>query len=229
MPAVVIADIVSSRELADRKAAQRDLETVLAQVSEEGPPAEQDLRPVVGDEMQGVYSDLSSALAATMLLQLALPEGLELRFGIGLGRIEEIPSVGGALSEGEAWWAARGAIDQVERLARRTAPTARTWVAAAEGATAETREMVGIANSGLLARDRAIAQLSARTRRLVYGRWRGRTQTDLAAAEGVVQSAVSQALAAAEAGALLEGLRALTGERGPASPDREPDSGGHSR
>ncbi|WJL95330.1 SatD family protein [Microbacterium sp. ET2] len=214
MPTVVIADIVSSRELANRRAAQRDLETALARVAEDGPPAERALLPVVGDEMQGVYPHLSSALAATLLLQLALPEGVELRFGIGLGDIEEIPSVGGALSEGEAWWAARAAIENVERLARRVAPSARTWVAAARAAPAEITELVRVANSGLLARDRAIAQLSPRTRRLVYGRWLGRTQSDLAATEGVVQSAVSQALTSAEAGALIEGLQVLVGDRG---------------
>ncbi|WP_322409374.1 SatD family protein [Microbacterium invictum] len=209
MPAAVIADIVSSRELPDRRTAQRGLEAALARVAADGPTPERELVPVVGDEMQGVYRELSSALTATVLLQLALPEGVELRFGLGLGDIEEIPSVGGALSEGEAWWAARGAIEKVEQLARRVAPTARTWVATSETATPETVELVRVANSGLLARDRAIAQLSPRTRRLVYGRWLGRTQSDLAAAEGIVQSAVSQALAAAEAGALIEGLRAL--------------------
>ncbi|MEI3866307.1 SatD family protein [Microbacterium sp. CCNWLW134] len=214
MPTAVIADIVSSRELVNRRAAQRDLETALARVAADGPPSERALLPVVGDEMQGVYPHLSSALAATMLLQLALPEGVELRFGIGLGEIEEIPSVGGALSEGEAWWAARAAIEEVENLARRVAPSARTWVAATGAASAEISEMVRVANSGLLSRDRAISQLSPRTRRLVYGRWLGRTQSDLAATEGVGQSAVSQALASAEAGALIEGLRVLIGDRG---------------
>ncbi|NYF16386.1 hypothetical protein HDC37_001200 [Microbacterium sp. AK009] len=213
MPTVVIADIVSSRELANRRAAQRDLEAALARVAAEGPPAERALLPIVGDEMQGTYPDLSAALAATLLLQLTLPEGVELRFGVGLGDIEEIPSIGGALSEGEAWWAARAAIENVERLAHRVAPSARTWVAATGTASAEVSETVRVANSGLLARDRAISQLSARTRRLIYGRWLGRTQSDLAKTEGIVQSAVSQALASAEAGALIEGLEVLIGDR----------------
>lgn len=211
MVAAVIADIVASREIVDRAKAQRALEETLARVAEEGPPADAALLPVVGDELQGVYPDLRSALAATLLLQLALPEGIALRFGIGLGGIESIPSVRGALSEGEAWWAARSAIEEVEELSRRAAPTARTRVAAPADAPADVHDLVRVANSGLLARDRAIAQLSPRARRILDARRQGRTQKEIAVAEGIVQSAVSQAIAAADGGALLEGLRDLTG------------------
>ena len=213
MVAALIADIVASRGLPDRALAQRKLEEALGTVAVAAPASERPLLPTVGDELQGVYPDLPAALVTTMLLQLALPEGIELRFGIGLGAIEDIPSVRGALSEGEAWWAARAAIDRVEQLSRRAAPSARTLVAAAESASPETHELVRVANSGLLARDRAVAQLSPRTRRILYRRWLGETQKEIARAEGVVQSAVSQALATADGGALIEGLRALTGSR----------------
>jgi hypothetical protein len=210
MVAAVIADIVASRELVDRSTAQRELEKTLAVVAEVAPTAQRPLLPTVGDELQGVYSDLASALATTMLLQLTLPEGIELRFGIGLGAIHDIPSVSGVLSEGEAWWAARSAIEQVERLSRRAAPTARTRVATTESATPDAKDLVRVANSGLLARDRAVAQLSPRMRRVVYGRWLGRTQAEIATTEGIGQSAVSQALATADGGSLVEGLHALT-------------------
>jgi hypothetical protein len=222
MVVAVIADIISSRELPDRAAAQGTLEGVLAEVSLVGPPAQAPLLPTVGDELQGVFGSLSEALAVTMLLQLALPDGIELRFGVGVGAVQAIPSVRGELSEGEAWWAARAAIEEVEELARRAAPSARTRVAAPESATDDVRELARVANSGLLARDRAVAQLTPRTRRLVYGRWCGRTQQDLADAEGIVQSAVSQALTAADGGALVEGLRALAEPRTSPSPDRQP-------
>lgn len=209
MVAAVTADIVGSRALTDRSSAQRALEETLAQVAGVAPAALSPLLPTVGDELQGVYADLSAALATTMLLQLALPESIELRFGIGLGEVHDIVSVRGPLSEGEGWWAARSAIEQVEQLARRAAPTARTRVATSASAAPETHELVRIANSGLLARDRAIAQLSPRMRRIVYGRWLGRTQKEIAQSEDVVQSAVSQAIATADGGALIEGLRAL--------------------
>ncbi|GAA1843648.1 SatD family protein [Microbacterium koreense] len=210
MVAAVIADIVRSRELDDRPSAQRALEATLGRVAETGPSALRPLVPTVGDELQGVFGELSAALATTMLLQLALPEELELRFGIGLGRIEEVPSMSGPLSEGEAWWAARAAIDAVETLAQRAAPSARTRVAVPAGASDDVLELVRVANAGVLARDRALARLSARNRRLIHGRWLGLTQAELAEQEGVGQSAVSQALSTADAGALLEGLRELT-------------------
>lgn len=214
MVAAVIADIVASRALEDRSSAQRALEETLMSVADAAPASSRALLPTVGDELQGVFPDLASALATTMLLQLALPDGIELRFGIGLGAIEDIPSVRGPLSEGEAWWAARTAIEQVEQLAVRAAPSARTRVATPESAAPETRELVRVANSGLLARDRAVAQLTPRTRRILYRRWLGQTQKEIAASEGIVQSAVSQALSTADGGALIEGLRDLTGPLG---------------
>lgn len=213
MIAAVIADIVASRELDDRAAAQQELEQTLARVAEVAPAAHTPLMPTVGDELQGVYPDLAAALATTMLLQLTLPPGIELRFGVGLGEIHDIPSARGPLSEGPAWWAARSAIEQVEQLARRAAPNARTRVATTDAGSG-TLELVRVANSGLLARDRAVAQLSPRTRRIVYERWRGRTQKEIAAVEGVGQSAVSQALTTSDGGALIEGLRALAEPRG---------------
>ena len=83
MVAAVIADIVGSRELEDRVAAQRALDAALADLAAAGPRAVRAMLPTVGDELQGVYPDLAGALTATLLLQLTLPEAIELRFGIG--------------------------------------------------------------------------------------------------------------------------------------------------
>lgn len=211
MAIAVIADIVGSRQLPDRAAAQIDLEAALVRVDELVPTAVRPLRPTVGDELQGVYAELAPALAATLLLMLSLPEGLEVRFGIGIGEINTIPSAAGALSEGPAWWAARAAIERAEQLARREMPDARTWVAASPDESGAVAELVRIANSGLLARDRLIGQWNSRTRRLVFGRIAGATQAELAESEGVTQSAVSQALALAGSGAIIAGYHELTG------------------
>ena len=64
-----------------------------------------------------------------------------------------------------------------------------------------------MANSYLLARDQLVGAMSERTRRLTYGRCHGVTQRALAAAEGITQSAVSQALATSGASAVIEGFR----------------------
>ena len=213
MVVAVIADIVGSRSIPDRATAQRDLEAALVRVASEmsETAALSPLRPVVGDELQGLYPDLAAAVAATLLLRLTLPDQVDCRFGLGIGAVEAIPSTGPTLSEGPAWWAAREAIETVEALAHRTVPSARTWVCAAAGATAQTSELVRVTNAGLLARDRVIGHMSARTRRLTFGRCLGGTQQELAESEAITQPAVSQALATAEAAALVEGYRALRG------------------
>lgn len=213
MVAVIIIDIVGSRDISDRTAAQRRIDETLVHLRAHGPAALDDVRPTVGDELQGVYATLSDALAATLLLQLALPADIEFRFGIGVGQIESIPTAGRSLSEGPAWWAAREAIEDVEVASRRWAPQARTRVGAPDGAPASTDELVRVANAGLLARDRWVSQLSARARRLTFGRVLGRTQRELADAEGISQSAVSQALSAADSAAVVESLRALAPQR----------------
>lgn len=201
----VIADIVSSRELDDRRTAQRAIESAFAQVVDILPAHARPVRPftaVVGDEFQGAFSTLRAALAATLLVRLALPAGLDLRFGLGLGEVEEIPSTSGSLSEGPGWWAARAAIEHVEEIARREAPQARTWVAAAEHA-AGAADLVRIANAAALARDRVVGRWSDRVRALVCGRIAGVTQGELAQSQGISQSAVSQTLAAAGATTII--------------------------
>lgn len=213
MIAAVTADIVASRELADRATAQRELERALSRAEAALPvrvQPERALRATVGDELQGVYRDLRSALAATLLQRLALPPGIDLRFGIGLGESTQVPSKGGDLSDGSAWWAARTAVERVEVLGRREAPHARTWVVAAPDAASD--DLARIANAGLLTRDRLVGRWSDRARRLVYGRITGATQLELADAEQITQSAVSQTLSAAGAWAVIGAYVQLVGE-----------------
>lgn len=202
----VIADIVGSRGLEDRRAAQCAIESALAKVVDVLPAHARPVRPfaaVVGDEFQGVFPTLRAALAGTLLVRLALPAPLDVRFGLGLGEVEEIPSASGPLSEGPGWWAARAAIEHVEEIARREAPQARTWVAAAAEEAEEAADVVRIANAAALARDRVVGRWSDRVRALVAGRIAGVTQGDLAQSHGISQSAVSQSLAAAGATTII--------------------------
>ena len=203
----VLLDIVGSRVLPDRSGAQRALDDAIAQCEADMPLATQPLRPTAGDEQQGVYPTLDAALAALILLRLALPDGLDCRFGVGIGRVEEIPSAAGALPEGPGWWAARVAIERTHTLQRRAVPGARTWVVAHETQPDAAHLLARQANIALLARDQLITDMSERTRRLAYGRCLGATQRELATAEGITQPAVSQALASSGAGAVIEGFR----------------------
>lgn len=212
MPIAVIADIVGSRRLPDRAEAQKDLDDAIATVHADFPLALEALHPTVGDEQQAVYPTMDAALASLVLLRLALPDGIECRFGVGVGDVETVPAASGGIPEGPGWWAAREAIETVHAMQKRTAPSARTWVVAAAGHDAVMAQTVRLANAYALTRDHVVGAMSARARRLTYGRCRGLTQAQLATLEGVSQSAVSQALAAAGAGAIVEGLALLTRE-----------------
>jgi len=221
MVAAVIADIVGSRKLEDRAAAQRILDTSIARL-DDLEPALQPLAPTVGDEQQGVYETLDQALTALLLLQLALPDAVACRFGIGIGEIHRIPASEGEIPEGPGWWAAREAIDHVHAMQLRAAPLARTWIVAAPGHDDSMRSTVATANAYLLVRDQLVGSMSERERRLTYGRYLGRTQRQMADEEQISQSAVSQALNSAGSAAVLQSLAALRG--GEAASGRRPRS-----
>lgn len=205
MTIAVTADIVGSRKLDDRDGAQARLEEVIARVDIDLPPATRPLQAVEGDELQGEYSSLAGAISSILLIRLALPDGIDLRFGIGVGESFDVTSAGGALHEGPAWWAAREAIERVHALEQRAAPRARTWVLMQDaGATA-----TAVTNAYLLARDEIVGAMSERARRLTYGRCLDVSQRVLAEGEGITQSAVSQLLAAAGASSIVEGFKAL--------------------
>lgn len=71
---------------------------------------------------------------------------------------------------------------------------------------------IAASNAYLLARDELVGAMSARERRLTYGRLIGRSQQELAAEEGISQPSVSKSLRSAGSAALIEGLAALRGD-----------------
>ncbi|MCR2813346.1 SatD family protein [Microbacterium sp. zg.Y1090] len=208
--AAVIADIVGSRRLPDRATAQAALDAAIARVEADFPLADRPLRPIVGDELQGVYPTLVGATTATLLLRLALPDGIECRFGIGVGPVRDVPSTAvGTISEGPAWWAARAAIDIVHAKQSRALPSSRTWAVAAEGEDAATAQSVRLANAALLTRDQLISAMGERARRITYRRCLGHTQRAIAADEDISQSAVSQALVSSGGAVLVDAVQTL--------------------
>lgn len=100
MTIAVIADIVGSRRLADRDASQRELEATIARVHAERSTALVPLTATFADELQAVFEELDHALAWLLLLQLALPEEIELRFGVGIGAVGAVSSATGHISDG---------------------------------------------------------------------------------------------------------------------------------
>ncbi len=210
MTVAVTADIVGSRQLDDRDDAQAKIEAVIRRVAADVPGAVRPLEPVVGDELQGEFETLPGALASILLIRLGLPDGVDLRFGVGAGESFGVESVRGVLPEGPAWWAARAAIERVHALEQRAVPQARTWLVAQD----DPAGTVPVTNAYLLARDEIVGAMSERARRLTYGRCLDASQRELAEREGITQSAVSQLLAAAGASSLVEGFRLLRASDG---------------
>ena len=197
----LIADIVGSRNLPSRAQSQDDIRAVFARADQRFAP-EQALWATVGDEFQARYPDLRSALGATALVRVTLPEGLDCRFGLGMGQATEIEPArdGAAIQDGSAWWRAREAIVTAHRLQDRGRPSVRTWF------VAEDASLTAAVDALLLQRDHTIARMKARERRLAAGLLEGRTQKELAQEERIAQSAVSQTLHRSGAIALEAGI-----------------------
>ncbi|SEI94078.1 SatD family protein [Demequina mangrovi] len=197
--AAVIVDIVRSRALADRAAAQSAVVDCFAR-AEQGAGVIGSLRATVGDEFQGVYASLADAIRVTTLAALTLPEEVEVRAGIGLGEVVEVE---GDISDGSAWWRARDAIDEAHRREDAGESAVRAWCVGGPGDDA------GMAASVLLLRDHVLSRMKARERRIAASLLEGERQSDIAARESISQAAVSQAAHRSGAVALREALEAL--------------------
>jgi hypothetical protein len=176
----LIGDIVGSRRLADRAAAQASVEAALEDVSRRLLPVQR-LESTVGDEFQGAFASVADAALAALLVRLELLPQVDVRCGLGHGDVavhdaERRP----LLQDGPGWWAAREALEVLGRPRR---AGARTWYVGPDAAAV---------NAFLLARDGLVDRLGARGHRLLAAALSGRSQSEMAAAEGITKSAVSQ-------------------------------------
>ncbi|MGV8896033.1 MAG: SatD family protein [Rhodoglobus sp.] len=186
----VIVDLVDSKAIDDRRAAQA---AIVASFSRVDPlvPHDQPLRATVGDEFQAVYPTLADALEATLLARLALPNAIDCRFGLGRGDVIDVgDGAAGVIQDGSAWWLAREAIDEAHSREDGRTPSVRSWFrSSADDAARES-----LVNAYLMARDQIVGAMTERVRRLTFGTMLGSSQGELADLEGITQSAVSQAL-----------------------------------
>ena len=215
----VIADIVGSRTLTNRADAQGIFEAALERASE-GLALLQAPYPTVGDEFQAVAYTLEDALLLTLRAQLLLPSQLQLRFGIGAGRIEEfasgvhrqVPARGrgaesAALQDGSAWWAARAAINRAHDVQDASNPFIRTWFMAHASVESEfSSHCQTCINAMLSLRDHSILKLSARHRRITASLLLGQTQVEIARAEKLSQQAISDFARGTGAGLIQSSL-----------------------
>jgi len=181
----LLGDLVGSRRLPDRAAAQRRVEEVLARVGRAVPGA-QPLETTIGDEFQGAYAELGTALRAQLLVRVLLHPDVDVRVGVGHGAAE-VYDAGRRplLQDGPAWWAAREAL---ETMAAPRRAAARTWY------VGPRQDLV---NAHLLCRDALLERLNERGWRMLGWALQGETQQHIAEIEGISKSAVSQQFARA--------------------------------
>lgn len=207
----VIGDVVGSREHASRRAVQEALLGALA-AADRGVTSMQRLEPTIGDEFQSVHAELADALLVTVLVRLALPEELDVRFGIGIGTLEVVGSSPyGLTQDGPAWWAARQAVVEVEER-QRSMPHLRTRLVRppdVEGDVADGATEPGLVNAYLETRDFIVTGFDGRLRRIAAGLLAGCTIGQIAESEGISASAVSQRVRRGGVRALTESIAHL--------------------
>lgn len=197
--ATLIGDVIGSRRYSDRGLLQRRLDSALHAAGRRI-PAVQPVEVSLGDEFQGVYARPADAVRAALLIRLELLPEIDTRYGLGWGTIEVFdPARRPAAQNGPGWWAARDALTEVEQRAGQTQSRhLRTWFVdrTAEDSvdSVPLSAMAGFAVAFMSVRDEIIANMDERKLRLLRGVLAGATQAELAEAEGVTQSAVSQLL-----------------------------------
>jgi DNA-binding transcriptional LysR family regulator len=199
----VIGDLVGSRRSGDRAAVHARFERAIDAINAEyAPPVP--LRIGLGDEFQGIFASLGAAIGATLRLRMALLPDVDVRQGIGWGRVQVL-SVEPRVEDGPGWWAARSAIEAVEAYERKAPLRAvRTaYVAADDDLGREPGPDPALVNAALMTRDQIVTGLSQRSMSVLDGLMRGRRQQDIADELGISPSAVSQRVRAEGIGVVL--------------------------
>ena len=195
----VIGDLVGSRLRSDRAEVHARFERAIGAIN-----AEHDLvvplRIGLGDEFQGIFAGLGAAIGATLRIRMALLPDVDVRQGIGWGRVQVL-SEEPRVEDGPGWWAARSAIETVEAYERKaTLRAVRTAYVAADGEPGPDPALV---NAALMTRDQIVTGLSERSMSVLDGLMRGRRQQDIADELGISPSAVSQRVRAEGIGVVL--------------------------
>ena len=183
--ATVIGDVVGSRQVADRSAQHHLLNAALREIAEGAidPPAF-----TVGDEFQGSYPTVGLAIDAALSLRLAVSPRIDVRFGIGWGAVMVLDADAG-IQDGPGWWAAREAIEWTASAQRQPGLA---LVRTSFRVNGEDRPDTDAINAALLCRDHLLGSLDERSLRILKGLLSSHTKKDIAAAEGISASAVSQ-------------------------------------
>jgi SatD family (SatD) len=202
----VIGDLVGSRRLPDRAAAHRALTSALDEVNDRLRPAHP-FAVTTGDEYQGACASLADTVLAALLVRLTVLPVVDIRCGIGHGTITVYDAARRpAVQDGPAWWSARDALETIggPRDSRRT------WY------VGDGSDRV---NAFLLCRDQVVDRLNERGVRILRLALLGTPQKEIAEAEGVWPSAVSQQFARG-VGAVVDAQHLFASDDSPRPPRR---------
>jgi hypothetical protein len=204
----VIGDIVRSRGHADQMGLFGVLEAELRWVNDrlERESVLQPLEMTIGDEFQGAFKDLSTALRAVLLSQLRLAGRVPLRFGVGHGEVQfaeaaDIPRG----QSGTAGWAARSSVEAVE-AAEATRHEHRSCAFASTD-----RRLEGSVEAFLILRDRILDDMDERDLAIALGLALGQTQVRIAERLGIDPAAVTRRKYTNRVATLLAAHAALDG------------------
>lgn len=188
---VVLGDVIGSRRLSTEPPGRRRIEDALA-LANGRVAAVQPLTPTIGDEFQGIYRDVVSALDATLIVRAALLGEVEVRFGIGSGKLTAFDADAAPFrQDGPAWWAAREAIELVrdaERRQERPRGLRTRWI------DAGTHDPFSVAsvNAFVLCRDELMAGMDPRDAGTLLGLLTDEPLSSIAKGQAVSVSALSQ-------------------------------------
>jgi hypothetical protein len=187
----VLGDVVASRRHPDPEGRRSRIADALSRANARFEGI-QPLTPTIGDEFQGLFADLVSALEATLVVRLTLLGEVDVRFGIGSGALFAFEASRAPFEQdGPAWWSAREAVDLVRDLSRgqeRPRGLRTRWVDAGAVRPFE----VAAVNALLLCRDELVAAMDPRDAVAMLGLLADEPLTKIAEAERVSASALSQ-------------------------------------
>ena len=182
--ATLIGDVVGSRQAIDRAGLHRRVSSGLGGVAASAidPPAF-----TVGDEFQGSYHTVGDAIDAALRVRLATAAGVDVRFGIGWGAVTVLDEQA-RIQDGPGWWAAREAIEATASAQRQPGLALVRTTFRAEGGRTDIEAI----NAALMCRDHLLGSLDDRSSRILKGLMNNQPKKDIAEAEGISPSAVSQ-------------------------------------
>lgn len=112
---VIIADIIDSRQIADRSGVQQHLRKVIAALNIQNPTLLSNYTITLGDEFQAVFHSADGAFLDIITVIAALAP-IQIRFSLGIGAISTDINPDQAIGmDGPAFYHARAGIDRLKK------------------------------------------------------------------------------------------------------------------